>query len=407
MLTFTAFAQQQNYRTEVFRDNIKSLTVKVAGDDFLYPCIELGSEQVIEIRFDVLFSTDAHYSYSIVHCNADKTPSLLLPLEYLDGFNDMPITDFNPSFNTTTQYINYLVRFPNENTQLKVSGNYAIRIYETDNPDETVLTACFSVSEPLVDIDASISGNTDIDFNQYHQQLAFTLNPTGLDVRFPQSDLKIFVIQNNNDNDIRTDLQPTVIKGKQLIYNHNRKLIFDACNEYRRFEFQTYLHTNMGVKSIQYHNPYYHVMLYPDDIRKGKAYQYDRDQNGRFFVNCKNCRNPDVDADYYLVRFSLVTEPLKGLDVYLYGDFFNNILDTRSLMEYNYQSGEYEKAVLLKQGLYNYLYAAAVAGTDATTNLTEGSYFETENEYSIFVYYRPSGARYDRLVGVKSVFKPL
>jgi hypothetical protein len=36
-------------------------------------------------------------------------------------------------------------------------------------------------------------------------------------------------------------------------------------------------------------------------------------------------------------------------------------------------------------------------------NETEGDHWETENAYSIFVYYRPPGARHDHLIGFTTV----
>ena len=56
---------------------------------------------------------------------------------------------------------------------------------------------------------------------------------------------------------------------------------------------------------------------------------------------------------------------------------------------------------LLKQGGYNYTYAFVPKGSDkATLQNVEGSHWETENEYQVFVYYRGFGERYDHLLCV-------
>jgi len=398
LLLATSLSAQQAYRTEVFRDDIKSLEIRQTGILLSSPVLTLGSSQGLEIVFDALHHTEGRFAYKIIHLDADWKPSSLIPIEYMKGFNEQSIDDFKPSFNTTTLYTNYRLALPNDNMQFIASGNYAAVIYEESAPDEPVLTACFSVVEPLTEITATVSGNTDIDFNKTHQQVEFTVHANNLNITHPQSDLKIYVWQNNNLSDARSGLTPTSIRSNQFIYSHNRNLIFDARNEYRRFEFQTHQYDGMGVESTKFFSPYYHITLFGD--RRRTNYVYDQDQNGRFFINCRNCQTPDNEADYFIVHFSFASERFSNGEVYLFGDFFNNIADARSRMEYDTSRGVYEKAVMLKQGLYNYLYAYKAQGsTRLTLDETEGDFFETENEYTIAVYFRPFGARYDRLVG--------
>lgn len=68
-------------------------------------------------------------------------------------------------------------------------------------------------------------------------------------------------------------------------------------------------------------------------------------------------------------------------------------------MKYNAARQRYEGQLLLKQGYYSYQYLMDTGNGRGTTNPVEGNYYQTENEYSILVYYRQAGARYDRLVG--------
>ncbi|MDR1223732.1 MAG: DUF5103 domain-containing protein [Tannerella sp.] len=399
---------QETYRTEIFRDHIKSLEIKVEGELISSPYIELKGEKRIEITFDALHRSSGRYAYSVIHCDADWKKSVLSPIEYMNGFQQVTVNDFANSINTMTHYTNYKICFPNEDTRFTMSGNYAVQVYEEDNMENIILTACFSLIESLIDIEASVSGNTDIDFNREHQQIDFTIYPQNLNIVYPQNDLKIFVYQNNNRNDVRTDIQPMTVTGEQIQYTHNRKLIFEAGNEYRRIEFLTHRYNGMGVEETGFYNPYYHATLFREKKRAKTSYLYDQDQNGRFFIRCSECQDPDTEADYYVVHFSLASEPMSEGDVYITGELFNNINDHRNRMEYNAETGAYEKAVMLKLGLYNYQYAfMGKGGAQTTLKETEGNFFETENEYLIAVYYRPAGARYDRLIGAKSVSNSL
>ena len=94
----------------------------------------------------------------------------------------------------------------------------------------------------------------------------------------------------------------------------------------------------------------------------------------------------------------------KGGTVYLQGEAFDYLPLQDRQMYFNPDTREYEASVLLKQGNYNYqyLYKGANDSVGATLPI-EGDFHQTENEYSIFVYYRPMGARFDRLVGVSTI----
>jgi hypothetical protein len=395
---------QEKFHTEIFREDIKSLEIKVEGETVSNPYAELNGKKQIEIVFDALHRVSGRFAYTVVHCDADWTPSSLLPVEYMKGFQNVAIEDFANSFNTTVRYTNYKLTFPNVDVQLTVSGNYVVKIYDEDTPDKIVIIACFSIVEPLVEIVASVSGNTDIDFNQGHQQVDITVDYSKLRVNFPQNEFKTVVYQNNNPNDIRKDILPQRVINNKMIFERDRNLIFEAGNEYRRFEFLSSRYNGMGVEGMSYFRPYYHATLFEDAVRANKSYLYDQDQNGRFFLNCSRCADPYTEADYNIVHFSLASDYIVSGDIYLFGDIFNNNLNERNLMEYNTESGKYEKAVMLKQGLYNYQYAYIDRDTKKISiGKIEGDFFETENEYTIAIYHRPPGARYDRLVGMKTI----
>jgi hypothetical protein len=69
-------------------------------------------------------------------------------------------------------------------------------------------------------------------------------------------------------------------------------------------------------------------------------------------------------------------------------------------MEYNYDEGQYEAMLFVKQGYYNYHYAFLEDGkTIADETVAEGNHFETRNEYSVLVYHRATGSRVDQLIG--------
>lgn len=402
---FTVNAQTV-LRTSVNSQNIKSVQVKRAGEFVSFPEISLNGDKQLEINFDVIGDEYNRYLYSVVHCNADWTPSQMLPIEFMSGFQGMEIEDFANSNATTTAYTNYRFFLPNDDVRFKLSGNYAVNVYDEAAPDRILFTACFYVTEQFVSIDTRISGNTDIDVNQSHQQLEFAVNHKNFPIPHPLTDLKLYVYQNERRDNSVTGLKPSAILQDRLVYSHSRELIFKGGNEYRRMEFLSNKYNGMHVRDIQFHNPFYHVTLFPDHIRNNGAYQYDQDQNGRFFIRCSRCDDPDTESDYHIVHFTLAVDEIGDGDgdVYLYGQFLNNSFNADARMEYNPDAGQYEKSLLLKEGSYNYQYLFVPHGeTTGQTFPFEGDYAETENEYTIAVYYRPIGERYDRLIGFATV----
>ncbi len=393
------------YRTETHTDRIKSLQVSVLDDWEAPAIINPKSGDFIEIKFDEM-SHEYHYlAYRIIHCNADWTPSQLTAIEYLNGFQDLTISDYTFSFNTTMPYTHYKMVFPNDDVQFKVSGNYAIEVYDTEKPDVTLLSACFSITESALPIAAKVTTTTDIDFNKEHQQVSFNINCKDYRITSPQQELKVYVMQNSRRDNMVSLVQPTSILNNQFVYEHNRNLIFEAGNEYRRFEMTTTAYKGMGIDKLDFFSPYFHITLFKDLFRSHKSYIYDQDQDGKYLVRCVQGEDYDSESDYFFVHFSLESpEPLLGR-VYILGEAFNNILDSRSEMEYNRETSTYEKTVIMKQGAYNDMYVLKTSDKSSrgSTAVTEGNYFQTENEYLILVYHRPIGGRYDRLVGVKNL----
>jgi hypothetical protein len=81
---------------------------------------------------------------------------------------------------------------------------------------------------------------------------------------------------------------------------------------------------------------------------------------------------------------------------------FNNYAKTPEYkMDYNEKTAMYEKAVMIKQGFTNYQYIVADKnGNVDGEHAIDGNFYQTENDYTILVYYRENGERYDRVIGI-------
>ena len=402
-VVFTVNASNRKFITEAFSDQVKTLQVGVMDNPFAPPVIELEGGQRIEISFDILDQEPHVYTYTITHCDADWTPSQLIQPEYMRGFQNRIIDDYAVSFNTTMDYVNYRLTFPNEDVYLKVSGNYVVQVFP-ENSDKPILNACFSVVEPQqMPVSVQVTPLTDKGMNSSYQQVNFSVS-YGNEVKTPAIDLKIYVQQNNRlDNEAQL-VKPLLIQNNRLVFDHNPALIFDAGNEYRSFEMLTHQYPGLNIESVKFYAPYYHTTLNPDLIRNQRPYTFIQDINGRYVVRSLSGTDYSYESDYQIVHFYLPCEKPFADKVYLLGEAFNNLLDERSQMDYSAEDKGYTKTVLLKEGYYNYLYVTRKDDrSPANAAAIEGNFYQTKNEYRIMVYFRPVGGRYDRLISVQTI----
>ena len=119
-------------------------------------------------------------------------------------------------------------------------------------------------------------------------------------------------------------------------------------------------------------------------------------------VNAERTADSDTEAEYMWVYWTLpVEQPWFDGALYIGGDIFQNQMTMRNRMQYDNEAKCYWLTALVKQGGYDYQYwfVPKDQSKKTTTQRVDGSYWQTENEYAIYVYWRPFGARYDRLVG--------
>lgn len=399
-------AERYDTRTQTFNPSFRTLQVKLVGNDYFPPIITSGLGDYIMISFDEISPDLSYLRYSLVHCNADWQPSDLVETEYVSGFNYANIENYEFSSGTFSNYVHYSFTLPNDDMQMLVSGNYLVRVYREDDPDQILLQARFSVSENAVGVYTSITSRTDVDYNSQHQQLSFEIDTKSYEVRDIYSDFKIYVSQNSRlDNEVYID-RPLSANSKTATYDHLRSLIFPAGNEYRRMETVATSYYTMGVQSMTYHHPYYHATLFTDEPRVETQYLYDQTQMGRFTVRNAEADNSDTMADYIVTHFVLNTAgPVTGGKIYLDGEFTNHLFNSSTLMKYDASTGCYYNDMLLKQGAYNYQYLFVPDGqTVGYTATIEGDKYQTVNEYLIKVYNRKPGERYDRFVGFGMIF---
>lgn len=396
--------EAQSFYTRSVDSRVKTVQV-IAGDDFRrLPIIDLEGNVPLTISFDFLSEEQPWIDYTIVHCDAKWEKDNLSEMDYLEySYLPMHVEEINSSFNTFLQYYHYEINFPTAEIRPLISGNYAVLFHYQDEPDSLVAIACFMVSEGKAFVQANAGGNTDIDYLAIHQQLnmEITWQESKLPNLNPASELNILVRQNGRCDNQRWLQRPSRMDRNKVWYEHQRDLIFEAGNHWRRFEFTDERYPGLGVDHVRHHDRIYHAYLNRDKSRSTDSYRYDQDQHGRYLIHALHVDDEKIEAEYFLACFTLdAPQRLDAKGIYLVGDFTHQIQDSSTRMEYDFETGLYHKEILLKEGAYNYQYLVPAAGEmQLTTAIIEGNHYETPNEYQIFVYYHPFGSRTDRLLG--------
>lgn len=370
-------------------------------DNFMSPpVIRLGSDERISINFDEWTEDYSDLQYRLVHCGPDWKPSRLLESDYLDSFNIADIDDWAYSSNTFVHYVNYQLFIPNEHINPKVSGNYIVEIFNRDDTDTVLGEARFSITEQVAQVRGSVTTRTDRGTNTEWQQLELEVVPTDVRIDDPYTDITVLASQNSDPASERKLTTPSRMDGKALCYSHLPQLIFKAGNEFRRFESIRVNYNDMHVDSMRYMGKNYHVWLTADRERADSEYSYDQTQQGRFLVREYNSSDSNLGADYITVHFTLDAPDIPDADVYVAGEFTGYEYGDNNRMHYDYSSGTYRLEMPLKQGSYNYRYVAIPRKGEPApdSSVIEGDKYETRNEYHIQVWYRPTGARYSRLI---------
>jgi len=388
--------------------NIHTVLIRNIENDLLDPIIQLQSNDVLKLSFDELGNNITNYVYSFVHCDSEWRESDLLPTEYIDGFTENYIENFSFSFNTIIDYVHYECLFPNENVNFLLSGNY-ILLVQNESSREVVLKRKIVVYENIVQIKTGIKKATFANEMTSKQEIDFEVFHSNIDVKNAIDEIKIVIQQNDNWQTIKKNIKPTFIKKNSLEYNYDNEINFTGGNEFRDFNISSLRFFSKNIDTIYttrkniYHNPIYVVNLKQDHNRSNKPYFEKYDLNGKLIIQKDNSYSPENESEYVVVKFSLSQNGLNTDEkIYLFGGLSNWNVNSDFLLQYNPKTKSFEKEILLKQGYYNYQYITK-KGSGVSTDLIEGNYYETNNEYTIYVYHKSPWERHERLVGVEKI----
>jgi hypothetical protein len=408
VLIFTQSLRAQRLPDHVYMPGIRTPKLFQATNQQSLPLIALNSGDQLELHFDDMTGYPRNYYYTFVLCNADWKPADVSPFDYIKGFSQTRLSQYRVSSITTTKYVHYQASIPDRNCMPAKSGNYLLKVYLDSDTSKLAFTKRMMVVENRASIGAAVQQPYDNEILRTHQKIQLSVNTQQLNMLSPQQ-TKIVILQNNRWDNAIKDIQPTFIRGNVIEYNAEQDCIFPAGKEYRWADLQSFRFQSDRVDRVDKRNDPVDVYIKPDIERNNQRYIFFRDRNGFDEIATTESVNPWWQTDYAYVHFTFApanNQPFAGKSVYMMGEATGNQVGDTSKMYYDAALGVYTKTLFLKQGYYSYTYVTKDdrnRDAKADASLTDGNYWETENEYTILFYFRSFSSRHDELVAITTL----
>ncbi|MGG9962413.1 DUF5103 domain-containing protein [Ferruginibacter sp. SUN106] len=403
LFTLSSFAQLPDM---VYKPNIQCVRFHMYGDQLSLPIFNLNSSDQLELNFDDLDGNVKSYYYSFQLCDYNWKPVDISPFMYIKGFTQQRITTNRYSSIAFTRYTHYQAMVPDRNTTITLSGNYLLKVFLDGDTSKLAFTRRLLVLDAKAAITAKVIQPFTPQFFSTHQKVQFNANITGVNTFSAAQQVKVVILQNNRWDNSLKDITPTFVRGNTLEYSSENNCIFPGGKEWRWLDLRSFRLQSDRVDSAHYTKTTTAIFVKPDKDRSGERYTYFRDLDGMFSVETYETINPYWQGDFATVHFTLATpnaQPIAGKDIYLGGQLTDYAINDKTKMIFNSERGAYEVTAFLKQGYYNYTYIAVDKTNPQQKTDLEGNYWETENTYTILMYYKGFTDRADQLIGVGKI----
>ncbi|MEO6721859.1 MAG: DUF5103 domain-containing protein [Ferruginibacter sp.] len=405
LLSIQCAPAQQNPEA-IYNNNIHTVRFHTYGDQQALPIYKLNSGDRIELHFDDMVANVKSYYYTYQLCDYDWKPVRLSPFDYIKGFTQQRITNYRFSSIAFTRYTHYQVILPEANCLPTRSGNYLLKVFLDGDTSKLAFTRALLVLDPKSSVMAQIVQPFTPQYFKTHQRLKFTVNLEGLNAFNANQQVKVLVLQNNRWDNAQGHIPPTFIRGASLEYNTENNFVFAGGKEWRWLDLRSFRLQSERVERADYSKTATHIFVKPDIDRHAQKYIYYMDLNGQYQVTTYESINPYWQGDYATVDFRFITPSqteYAGKDLYLFGQLTDYKLTPANKMNFNTEKGIYEGTQFLKQGYYSYGYMLVDKNDPAQRTEMEGDYWETENSYTILVYYKSFTDQSDQLIGIGKI----
>jgi len=402
MLLQTGFAQRSP--EAIFRKNIRTVKFNLAGDPVSYPIIALNGPEKLELDFDDMDGDVKYYYYTLELRNADWSTAQMGYFDYIKGFTQQRISTYRLSSAQISRYTHYQAVLPDRNLMPFRSGNYVLKVFLNGDTSQLAFTRRLLVVDRRLGVAAQVQQPFAQSVFRTHHRLLVQVSTKGFDVRYPQQQIKVNILQNYRWDNSITTIAPTYIRTDMLEFVNEQEMLFPAMREWRYQNLRSFRLLGDRIESQKNTDTSFNLFVKEETSRVGLPYYYLNDVNGMFVSETTERINPYWEADYATVHFTYAPPggiPYKTGDLYIFGEITGYGMNEGAKLTFNSETGKYETDLFLKQGYYDYVYALKNGSEKAfNTDQTEGNIWEAEDTYLVLVYFRELGGRYDQLFGI-------
>lgn len=380
-------------------DDIRTVQLYRGTDERSFPVTSRTSGEPLTLEFDLMEREGrpltVHFYHADRHWNRDLSPN-----QFLESYHDDRLLDYRPSQGTTVPYVHYTYRFPNDDIQFRISGNYVLRVTERGREDEVLFERAFFVTDEAGSLNLGseaivVPGQRQQSVRpvaRFNPPTALRGNPFGYTACF---------VRNGRLPDTRCQERPLLNQQPKLAFELDRTRAFDPATADYTVDLSTLRGGSKIERTDRTVTPF-RVLLEPDYARfSGRA--LDANLNGQILIReaLSAYSDPARTAEYVRTTFAFVPpeeRPLAG-GVVVAGSFSGMDSSRGTQMDWQPARGRYEGKVLLKQGRYQYFYEASDPLLRKTVRESQS---RLQNTYTSFVYYEDASKSTDRLLRVNS-----
>lgn len=410
ILVFISLHSVAQIPEAVFSPTIKTAQLFPYGNQLGYPIIGLNGAERLELHFDDVDGTVRNYSYTYQLCNEDWTPALLSQFDFIKGYSQIRLNTYRVSSVAFTRYTHYQAMLPDKNCYPTRAGNYILKVFRDGDTSKLLFTKRLLVVSEKATVAASVQQPYNGQIFRTHQKVQFKVNLNqSLNVVNAGQQIKVVILQNNRWDNAARNIKPTFFSRQTLEFNTETDAVFPAGKEWRWLDIRSFRLQSDRVAKVNYGTTATEIMVRPDADRSQQRFNFFRDRNGMYNIEMAEQLNPLWQADYATVHFTYQptnNTPFPSKDIYLFGELTNYDLRESAKMKYDAERGVYTSDLFLKQGYYDYSYVTIDRNDPKrlpSFDDTEGNYWESENEYTILVYFRDLAGRVDELIGIAKV----
>lgn len=379
--------------------SVRSIQLYAGDSEVRLPVYELGAPDPLTLEFDLMAERGRPLSVYFYHADRNWRRDLS-PGEYLSSFQSDDLLEYRLSSGTDVPFVHYRYRFPNDDIQFLLSGNYVVRVTERGDEDDVLFERAFFVTEQATALEF---GTERVHVGDYGypsiQPIAEFRPPSGLDGNV--FSYNVCFVRNGRVELARCTDRPSLGSSPLLQFYLEPEVAFEP-EEPPYFLDAADLRTSNQIVAADFSTRPYRIELEPDYARFGGAGVGPMLNGQSRISSVVRIGDADVEAEYVLARFAYVPpdEEAVGSQVLVAGSFNGWRYDRESTLEWVQERGRYEGEILLKQGQYEYRY---VGRDRRLAQAVRSNMPRAENQYTTLVYFRDPSLNTDRLLAVRNV----